>query len=74
MRIVKLYSGNEVSYSPEFTEGMREADKVRLIADEGKAITNGTVVLTCKDVSPVEVEKWSDCEFTEEFLEDITTE
>lgn len=66
MRIVRLYSGNGVSYTLEFADGMKEADKVRLIADEGKAITNGIVTLTCKDVNPEEVNNWSDCEFTED--------
>lgn len=74
MIIAKLYSGNGVSYSPEFSEGMREADKVRLIADEGKVITNGIITLTCKDVTPEEVNNWSDCELIEDFPEDITTE
>ncbi len=67
MRIITLYSGNGVSYSPEFVEGMREADKVRLIADEGKAITDGTIILTCKDVALEEVDDWVDCEVIEDF-------
>ena len=37
-----------------------EIDYVRLIADEGKVLTNGTNEWNCVDVLPEDVGKWSE--------------
>lgn len=58
----ELYSGNGVSLSPIKEEGRSLSNYVRLIADDGFAITNGTVTTTCVDVLSDETEAWTDCE------------
>lgn len=49
-----------------------EIDYVRLIADEGKMLTNGTNEWNCVDVLPEEVGKWSeiDAPVTDEPISD----
>lgn len=70
MIIMKLYSGNGVSLSPIEEEGRELSNYVRLIADEDKAITNGTIITTCADVLENEADAWADCEMPEEWLEE----
>ena len=49
-----------------------EIDCVRLIADEGKVLTNGTNEWNCVDVLPEDVGKWSeiDAPVTDEPISD----
>lgn len=49
-----------------------EIDYVRLIADEGKVLTNGTNEWNCVDVLPEDVGKWSeiDAPVTDEPISD----
>ena len=61
-----LYTGNGVSLSPVYAEGRAESKYIRLIADDGMAITNGTTVTTCIDVPKDNVGNWADCELPEE--------
>lgn len=61
-----LYTGNGVSLSPMYAEGRTESKYVRLIADEGKAITNGITVTTCVDVLKTDAPNWTDCELPPE--------
>ena len=42
----------------------KEIDYVRLIADEGKVLTNGTNEWNCVDVPPDEVGNWSEIDAT----------
>lgn len=68
-----LYTGGGVSLSPMFAEGRTESKYVRLIADDGMAITNGTTVTTCVDVLAENVENWTDCDLpTDEETEEAT--
>lgn len=70
-----LYNGNGVSLSPVYAEGRTESEYVRLIADEGKAITNGVTVTACVDVLKACVGHWMDCEPpTEDAMEELTAE
>lgn len=70
-----LYTGNGVSLSPMYAEGRTESKYVRLIADEGKAITNGVTVTACVDVLKADVGNWTDCELpTDEAGEELTAE
>lgn len=57
-----LYTGNGVSLSPVYAEGTTESKYIRLIADDGMAITNGTSVTVCVDVLKENVPLWTDCE------------
>lgn len=62
MTKVTLYSGAGVSLSPINAEGRSVSKYVRLVADDGKAITNGSVVTACADVLAESVSEWTDCE------------
>lgn len=62
MRHVRLYTGDGVSLSPQNGEGRTVSQYTRLIADDGKAITNGSIVTICIDVPNAEIVNWSDCE------------
>lgn len=70
-----LYTGNGVSLSPMYEEGRTESKYVRLIADEGKAITNSVTVTACVDVLKSDADTWTDCELpSEEAGEELTAE
>lgn len=62
MKTVTLYSGAGVSLSPVNAEGRSVSNYVRLIAEDGMAITNGKIVTECVDVLAESVSKWTDCE------------
>ena len=62
MRTITLYTGGGASYSPVQREGSIASDRVRLVADDGYAITNGEDVATVVDVSTADVQNWHDCE------------
>ena len=63
MKIMKLYTGGGVSLSPQDGEGRHLSDHVRLVSDEGMAITDGETVTVCVDTR--HPEKWADCELPE---------
>lgn len=67
-----LYTGNGVSLSSMYAEGRTESKYVRLIADDGKAITNGETVTVCVDVLKENVPLWMDCEMPPEEPEPMT--
>lgn len=69
-----LYTGSGVSLSPVYAEGRTESKYIRLIADEGKAITNGNTVTVCVDVLKENVPLWTDCELPPEETELTETE
>lgn len=50
MTTILLYSGNGKSYSTKFEDGMRQADKTRCIADDGKILQLEDVTFYCRDV------------------------
>lgn len=59
---VKLYTGGGVSLSPTQRDGSIESDYVRLVADDGYAITNGEDVTTVIDIPKSDVQNWTDCD------------
>ncbi len=61
-----LYTGNGASLSPVYAEGRTESKYIRLIAEEGKAITDGAVVSFCMDILKSEAGRWVDCEIPPE--------
>lgn len=67
-----LYTGNGVSLSPVYEEGRTESKYVRLIADDGVAITNGNTVTVCVDVLKTDAHIWTDCELPPEESEPMT--
>lgn len=48
------------------------SDFIRLIADDGKAITNGETVTVCVDVLKENVPLWTDCDLREYEPEPLT--
>lgn len=62
MKTATLYSGAGVSLSPVNAEGRSISKYVRLIAEDGMAITNGKVVTECADVLADSISDWTDCE------------
>lgn len=74
MTILSLYTGNGVSLSPKNAEGRTLSNYVRLVADEDKAITNGSQITSCVDVLSSDVDNWSDCELIEDNTDEATTE
>lgn len=57
MRILTLYKGDGYSYALEGTE---PTGLVRLVADEGKLLTNGTDEVVAIDIDPSEQALWSE--------------
>jgi hypothetical protein len=57
-----LYTGGGASLSTVQRDGSIDSDYIRIVADEGKAITNGTIVTTVIDVINSDVQNWSDCD------------
>lgn len=62
MTKIQLYTGNGVSLSPINAEGRTPAPYIRLVADEGRGITNGVIITTCVDVPEGDAGKWTDCD------------
>lgn len=69
-----LYTGNGVSLSPVYEEGRTESKYIRLIADDGMAITNGNTVTVCVDVLKTDAHLWTDCALPPEESETEATE
>lgn len=57
MKTITLYTGNGASLSPNPT-GRTESDYVRLVADDGKMLTNGLNSAYCIDVHKSNVSDW----------------
>ena len=74
MTVTPLYTGSGVSLSPQNVDGRILSDYVRLIADTDKAITNGTITITCIDVQKADVDSWIDCALPEQTDTEATTE
>lgn len=60
MTIKPLYTGGGVSLSPQFAEGRTLSKFVRLVAEDGRAITDGNTVTLCVDTMTPEA--WMDCD------------
>ena len=74
MTTVTLYTGGGVSFSPLSGEGRTVSACVRLVADEGRGITDGQRVLFVADVRKEEAGSWYDCDAPEEPETDPTAE
>ena len=59
---MKLCTGGGMSFAPVQKDGSIESDYVRLVADDGYAITNGEDVVTVIDVPKRDVQNWTDCD------------
>lgn len=64
MRQITLYTSDGVSLSPQNGEGRTVSQYTRLIANDGKAITNGSIATICIDVPSAEIVNWSDCDLS----------
>ena len=62
MKVLNLYTGGGVTLSPVNADGRSLSEYVRLVADDGLAITDGDIVVSCIDVRSKEAYKWRDCE------------
>jgi len=59
MRVLTLYRGEGYSYGLTGTE---PSGMVRLVADEGMALTDGTDFVSAIDIPPAEQGLWSEVE------------
>ena len=66
MKVLNLYTGGGVTLSPVNADGRLLSEYVRLVADDGLAITDGDIVVSCIDVRLKEACKWRDCEGIDE--------
>ena len=73
MTIKTLWMGNGVSRCLTYAEGMTDSGCVRIFADEGKGITDGTIVTEAVDRPRKDVDKWADCELPPEPPDDELT-
>ena len=55
-----LYSGKGFSYSTTATADAKDTGLVRLIADAGKALTDGKRVVSAIDIPTADIPKWSE--------------
>lgn len=70
MTIITLYTGGGVSLSPKYIEGRTESKYVRLIADEGRAISNGAIIVNSIDVLKEKTNEWYDTDAIDEPTEE----
>lgn len=68
----QLYTTEAAYLSEHPSENCTISPFVRLIAEEGKAITNGETVTVCADVLKVDAALWNDCEMPPEEPEPMT--
>ena len=68
----QLYTSEAAYLTEQPTENCTISPFVRLIADDGKAITNGETVTVCADVLKEKVPLWMDCEMPPEDSEPMT--
>ena len=62
MTIIPLYTGGGVSLSPQNAPDRTLSDFIRLVADEGYAITNGNIITEVIDIPQDEASLWQNCE------------
>lgn len=74
MRTATLYTGGGKTFSPVCGDDMVESGYIRLIAEEGRAVTDGQRVLFVTDVRKEEAGSWYDCDAPEELETDPTAE
>lgn len=74
MRQTTLYTGAGVSLSPEAGDGRRVSAYVRLDAENGAGITDGTSITTSINVKVTETAMWKDCNAPNPEAADIPAE
>ena len=74
MKKITLYTGGNTSLSPESGAGRRVSTYVRLVAEDGRGITNGIVTTMCADVKAADVTNWKDCDAPNPEAADIPAE
>lgn len=62
-----------VVITPDAREETDRPHGVRIIAEEGMAITNGTDTVSCVDVSQEDIPRWSDCALPDEAFDPETS-
>lgn len=62
----QLYKSDSIYLTEHRGEGRTESRYVRLIADDGMAITNGDTVTVCVDVLRTDTDRWTDCDLPPE--------
>lgn len=60
MRILTLYRGAGVSFSPVNAEGRTESGYVRLVAEDGMVLTYKNDVVSCIDVAATDADRWEE--------------
>lgn len=60
MTTITLYTGGGISLSPVYSDGRMISAYVRLVADEGKAVTDGDVTTDCIDILATDVPNWTE--------------
>lgn len=66
MTQLTLYKGEGISLSPQYAEGRVPSDYIRIIADEGKALSDGERITDCVDIKLSELNKWYEIETPQE--------
>ena len=65
MTRIILYTGSGVTFSPVYAEGRVESNYVRLVADDGKAMTDGSIITDCVDVLKTGTASWTEIDAPE---------
>lgn len=65
MRQITLYTGEGASLTPQYIEGRIQSQYVRLVADEGKVVTDGERSSECVDVLVSTINDWSEIDAPE---------
>lgn len=60
MKQVTLYTGGGVSLSPIYKEGRTISNYVRIVADNGKVLTDGEYIVYSVDVLSADINKWEE--------------
>lgn len=58
----QLYKTNSIYLTEYNSEGRTKTNYIRLIAEDGKAITDGETVTNTVDVLATDIDNWHDCE------------
>lgn len=74
MKKITLYTGGNTSLSHESGTGRRVSTYVRLVAEDGKGITNGIVTTMCADVKAADATNWTDCDAPNAEIADLPAE
>ena len=65
MRQIILYTGQGASLTPQYIEGRVQSQYVRLVADEGKVVTDGERTSECVDVLASTINNWTEIDAPE---------